>query len=280
MRINTPVTSITPGTSHVTVTTATSTDTFDAVLLATHSDTSHRLLQASNHPACPLLKAIPYADNEVWLHSDASLMPRNRRVWASWNFIGSTTGSTDDAPVCVSYYVNRLQHLPPDAPDLFVTLNPPHPPAKDTVYCRHTLAHPVFDAAALKAQSSIADVQGQGNVWFAGAWMGYGFHEDGLKAAVETVTAMTQGVARAPWPLRRLQPSYTWTQAAAMQLFDKFARRAVTRGHLRVVLPNGMELGPYGNGEVGFPLELSKGSLVGGGWLCVTQYTTQMYTHR
>lgn len=175
------------------------------------------------------------------------------------------TTASDDAPVCVSYYVNRLQHLPPDAPDLFVTLNPPHPPAKDTVYCRHTLAHPVFDAAALQAQGKIAKVQGEGGVWFAGAWMGYGFHEDGLKAAMDTVTAMTAGAARAPWPLRRLQPSYTWTQAAAMQLFHKFAQRAVSRGLLRVILPNGTELGPYGDGNVAFPLELSKGTHVQGG---------------
>jgi predicted NAD/FAD-binding protein len=70
-------------------------------------------------------------------------MPTNRKVWASWNFLGSSKDS-DTSAVCVSYWVNRLQHLPPGAPDMFVTLNPPHAPAADKTYRRLSLEHPVF----------------------------------------------------------------------------------------------------------------------------------------
>lgn len=76
--------------------------------------------------------------------TDQSLMPRNRKVWSSWNFIGSTAPGAESSAVCVSYWANRLQELPPGAPDLFVTLNPPRPPAADHVIRRLTLAHPVF----------------------------------------------------------------------------------------------------------------------------------------
>lgn len=262
VRINTPVTAVRPNPDGtVTVETPTSAEAFDAVLLATHSDTSLRMLQESSHPACDVLADIPYADNDVWLHSDASLMPQNRGVWASWNFMGRSEGA-DNVPVCVSYWANRLQHLPHDAPDLFVTLNPPHPPAKGSVLSRRTLAHPVFSFAALDAQLRMANVQGVDGVWFAGAWMGYGFHEDGLKAAVDAVGAMTGGAALPPWQLRHLNPGYTLLQGVALRLFDRFARASLTTGMLRVVLPDGTELGPYGDGKVGFPLELSKGELM------------------
>lgn len=71
-------------------------------------------------------------------------MPRNRKVWSSWNFLGTSDPASDDTAVCVSYWVNRLQHLPPGAPEMFVTLNPLQPPAADTVIRRLSLAHPVF----------------------------------------------------------------------------------------------------------------------------------------
>lgn len=80
----------------------------------------------------------------MYLHTDTALMPRLRKTWASWNFLGSSEAAADTSPVCVSYWCNLLQNLPPHAPDMFVTLNPPKPPAADKVIRKLKLAHPVY----------------------------------------------------------------------------------------------------------------------------------------
>ncbi|EFN59627.1 hypothetical protein CHLNCDRAFT_29187, partial [Chlorella variabilis] len=169
---------------------------YDAVVLATHSDISLRMLgEAGPEGLLEVLRAVPYADNDVWLHTDASLMPRSRKTWASWNFLGRSGQEGDTAAVCVTYWANRLQPLPPGAPNLFVTLNPIHPPAADKVHRRLTLAHPVFSFASDQAQRRLPAAQARrrpcaGGVFLAGAWAGYGFHEDGIKSAVDAVQAM------------------------------------------------------------------------------------------
>jgi predicted NAD/FAD-binding protein len=78
-----------------------------------------------------VLSAIPYNENDVYLHTDASLMPANQGTWSSWNFLGSSADEASTKAVCVSYWLNRLQHLPAHLPELFCTLNPLHPPAED-----------------------------------------------------------------------------------------------------------------------------------------------------
>ena len=89
------------------------------------------------------LAAIRYQANEVYLHSDLALMPKTRAAWASWNCLKGSRGTTgDDASVCVSYWVNLLQNLPAGIPDLFVTLNPPSPPAPETVQYKVSLVGP------------------------------------------------------------------------------------------------------------------------------------------
>ncbi|KAL4856846.1 Tuberculostearic acid methyltransferase UfaA1 [Chlorella vulgaris] len=215
---------------------------FDSVVLATHSDISLQMM-GDKGPGLEglreVLRAIPYNDNDVWLHTDESLMPRCKKTWASWNFLGSSGAEGDRAAVCVSYWANRLQPLPADAPHLFVTLNPIHPPAADKVFRRLTLAHPVFSFASDQAQRRLPAVQGQGGVFLAGAWAGYGFHEDGIKSAVDAVTAMGAAI---PWVPRSPSPKIGLIDRAAMALFDKFAGAAIKTGRLRVILPNGHEL--------------------------------------
>lgn len=111
----------------------------------------------------PLLEAIPYGNNDIYLHTDADLMPRARATWSSWNFLGSSSAaaepSADTAAVCVTYWLNNLQRLPPDAPDTFVTLNPPRPPAAERTIRHLHLAHPVFSFAAYEAQQKLPSVQ-------------------------------------------------------------------------------------------------------------------------
>ena len=152
---------------------------FDAVVLATHSDQSLALLSDANGDERRLLAAIPYQRNRAVLHTDATLMPQRRRAWAAWNYLSD--GGAQDPAVSVTYWLNRLQPLPFSTP-LFVSLNPLREPGPTSVIATFDYEHPVFDAGAPKAQADLGARQGAGGVWFAGAWTGYGFHEDGLRA--------------------------------------------------------------------------------------------------
>jgi predicted NAD/FAD-binding protein len=95
--------------------------------------------------------------------------------------------------VTVTYWMNRLQDLPTRR-DIFVSLNPAVPPRDETVIAELTYEHPVFDAGAIAAQARIGEIQGRDRLWFAGAWLGYGFHEDGLRSAV----AVAEGLGVSP----------------------------------------------------------------------------------
>ncbi len=167
---------------------------FDHVVLATHADQALALLKAPSEDEQNVLGAFRYARNIAYLHTDASLMPRRRRAWASWNFLAR--GPTDDAALCVSYWMNRLQPLASQQ-QWFVTLNPPIPPAAHASHYNTVYEHPQFDAAALAAQRALWTVQGVNRTWFCGSYCGYGFHEDGLQAGL-LVAEQLGGVAR-PW---------------------------------------------------------------------------------
>jgi predicted NAD/FAD-binding protein len=138
-----------------------------------------------------LLGTFRYCRNVAVLHSDPSLMPRRRAVWSSWNHIGqnSNHGGNDDADNCptVTYWMNSLQNIPRDNP-LFVTLNPPREP-RNALYSE-IYDHPLFDSAAITAQRELWSLQGRRNTWFAGAYFGSGFHEDGLQAGLAVVEAL------------------------------------------------------------------------------------------
>ncbi|MGB3810330.1 MAG: FAD-dependent oxidoreductase [Parvibaculum sp.] len=168
---------------------------YDHVVIASHSDEALHMLGDADARERRLLGAIPYQRNVAWLHSDASFMPLSRRVWSSWNYMGGETAG-DGAPVCVTYWMNRLQDLPTSR-QLFVTLNPSHEPAAETVLQRIDYDHPVFDRAALAAQRELWQLQGTRRTWFCGAYFGSGFHEDGLQAGL-AVAEQLGGIAR-PW---------------------------------------------------------------------------------
>lgn len=168
---------------------------FDQIVLACHSDQALRIAGGSLTEAQrAVLSAITYQPNRALLHTDAALLPRNRQLWSAWNYFAGN-GEPGHQPVGVSYLINKLQPLPFSEP-VVVTLNPAREPAADKVLAEFDYAHPVFDAGAIAAQQRLADIQGQGGLWLAGAWGGYGFHEDGLKSALQVANAL--GV-RAPW---------------------------------------------------------------------------------
>ncbi|WP_345813229.1 FAD-dependent oxidoreductase [Paraburkholderia sp. PREW-6R] len=158
------------------------TQRFDAIVLATHAPTSLSLLADIDPDERSVLSAVRYQPNVAVLHTDTKLLPRRQRVWSAWNYLGSR-GIDGTNPVCVSYLVNQLQPLPFRTP-LVVTLNPVTQPASGTELRRFVYDHPLFDLAAIDAQHRLPSLQGKRRTWFAGAWTGYGFHEDGLKSAL------------------------------------------------------------------------------------------------
>lgn len=164
---------------------------YDEVVLATHADQSLRLLGAEAGEAeRAVLGAIRYHPNRAVLHTDVSQLPRRRKAWAAWNYEHAGDEGRERSGVCLHYLIDRLQPLPWAQP-VIVSLNPVRPVRQDAVLAEFDYSHPVFDLAAIEAQRRLPALQGRGGVWFCGAWAGYGFHEDGLKAG----QAVAQGVA-------------------------------------------------------------------------------------
>ena len=160
---------------------------FDHVIVATHSDEALHLRKDADAQTRALLSDIQYAPNRAYLHRDETLMPRNKRVWSSWNAL--TGGDAERKGASLSYWMNRLQNIDKATP-LFVTLNPVREPDPALTFLTVDYAHPQYNSAAFAAQDQFDTVQGRGGIWYAGAWLGYGFHEDGLRAGVRIANAL------------------------------------------------------------------------------------------
>lgn len=169
--------------------------TFDQVVLATHSDVALGLMEDADEGERALLGAFPYSRNRAVLHSDAALMPKRRKVWSSWNFLSAGADVDAGRPAQVTYWMNRLQGLPEECP-LFVSLNPTREPEARLVHGSFDYDHPLYSGASFEAQGRMDGIQGRGGIWHAGAWLGYGFHEDGLRSGLRVAAALG---ARPAW---------------------------------------------------------------------------------
>ena len=136
-----------------------------------------------------MLGAIPYQPNRAWLHTDTRLMPRRRGAWAAWNYLSD--GDAQAPRVSVTYWLNRLQPLPFTTPVL-VSLNPLAQPDPARTIAFFDYEHPMFDRGATQAQHRLAQLQGARGTWFAGAWTGYGFHEDGLRSGLKVARGLAE----------------------------------------------------------------------------------------
>lgn len=168
---------------------------FDQIVIASHADQALSMLADADMRERTLLGAFGYTPNTAVLHSDLRLMPRRKSVWSSWNYIARRK---DDgpAPLCVTYWMNRLQNLDPSL-QLFVTLNPSQPVDETKIHRVIEYSHPIFDAKTIAAQKQIWQLQGQRHTWFCGAHFGSGFHEDGLQSGL--AVAETLAGVRRPW---------------------------------------------------------------------------------
>lgn len=159
---------------------------FDQVVFACHSDQALKLLADPSVSERSVLAAIPYQDNDVVLHTDTQLLPKNRRTWAAWNYL--LDGERQDRAV-LSYNMNILQNLD-SATTFCVTLNATHKINPDKVLGQYNYAHPVFTLDTIAAQQRWADINGKQHTWFCGAYWANGFHEDGVVSALRVAESL------------------------------------------------------------------------------------------
>ena len=181
IRLETPVESVRRFTDHVEVTPRDAApETFEHVVIAAHGDQALRMLTDPTDDEWRVLGAFRYQPNDTVLHTDATIMPRAKRAWASWNY------HVDDTPVdgpSVTYWMNRLQSLTAEE-QYCVTLNRDHAIAPSRIVDRYRYEHPIYTREAVASQDHHDAVNGVRRTWFCGAYWGFGFHEDGVKSAL------------------------------------------------------------------------------------------------
>ncbi|WP_232023430.1 NAD(P)/FAD-dependent oxidoreductase [Thiomicrorhabdus aquaedulcis] len=180
------------------------TEYFDDVVFGAHADETFVMLDDALKNDFRVLMPFQYQDNVAYLHSDTRLMPQRKLAWASWNYLRDTRNDAshpNTSQVAVTYWMNLLQNIAVDTP-MLVTLNPPFIPKLNLTYQKIHYKHPVFDQAAMQAQTQLHTLQGKHNLWFCGSYFGYGFHEDGLASAVNL--AKLWGI-NLPWESKEAQ---------------------------------------------------------------------------
>ena len=155
---------------------------FNKVIFATHADDTLKLIESPSRLEKAILTKCKYETNQIIIHQDCKLMPKNKKVWSSWNVLNHKQNNNNN--ICVTYWINKLQSIKSDKP-ILVTLNPQinRLPSKQEIIRKLSFRHPVLDKNYLKAQNEINSIQGKNNTYFTGAWLGYGFHEDGVKSS-------------------------------------------------------------------------------------------------
>ncbi len=195
-RLRTPIAAVRRNPQGVTLRAANGQEqAFDDVVLACHADQALAMLSDASPEERRLLSCFRYSQNRAVLHRDQCLMPKQHGLWASWNYL-SGLPQHGHAASSVTYWMNRLQPLNIDVP-LFVSLNPITEPDVDKVLGEFGYAHPIFDPAAMAAQRDIWTIQGAQNTWFCGAYMGSGFHEDGIQSGLAVAERL--GCLKRPW---------------------------------------------------------------------------------
>ena len=189
LHLHMPVHAVQRDIDGVAIVTSRGTSRFDQVVLACHADQALRLLDDRATPQeRSLLGSFRFQPNRAVLHRDPALMPRRRKVWASWNYLSEPRRDLQRR-VGLTYWMNLLQSIDGSRP-LFVTMNPVAEPREDLVFAEFAYEHPLFDRAAIDAQGRLGEIQGKDRLWFCGAWCQYGFHEDGFTSGLRVAEAL------------------------------------------------------------------------------------------
>ena len=180
-RVNSEVKEVIKSNNGVKIITDDSNDRYDYVFFCNHPNEVTSIGKNLSNHQIDVLKDIKYSKNEVVLHKDPSIMPRNPKCWASWVY----KKTKNNHPI-LSYWMNSLQDIDKKYP-IFVSLNPGEQIKEDKVFNRHILEHPLFDMTARNAQNLMPLIQGKNNSFFCGAYNKYGFHEDGVVSSIKAV---------------------------------------------------------------------------------------------
>jgi predicted NAD/FAD-binding protein len=198
VRTGTPVTEVRRDPRGVTIRTAEGgRQRFDAVVMATHADDALRLLGDPDDRERATLGGFEYSTNQVVLHTDDTILPGNPRAWASWNVHTPDCRLPGDA-LTMTYQMNRLQSIP--GPVRYnVSLNPGDKVASERVISERAFRHPLYTFGTLRAQEGVRALQGSRRTWFAGAHLGYGFHEDGCRSGFEAAEMIGMALRAESW---------------------------------------------------------------------------------
>lgn len=191
VKLGTPVRSVETNGSGVRIETDRGYESYDAVVLAAHSDQALALLKDPTSLERQVLGAIPYKRNEAVVHTDSRMLPTRRRAWASWNYL---RGKNSGRKASITYNLNILQHLRAPEP-ICVTLNPLFPVRSEKIITTTSFSHPLFGADAFAAQAAVREINGPCNRFFCGAWAGWGFHEDGVTSALKAAGGVREWAA-------------------------------------------------------------------------------------
>ncbi len=156
---------------------------YDKIVFATHADEALQLIKNPTEKEKNILINFKYKENIAYLHSDEKLMPNRKNVWSSWN---SILDKKDVNKSCVTYWLNKLQNIKTNN-NYFLTLNPIIPIENKKIIKKVKFLHPFYDLETFKSQKHLVELQGTNNTWFCGSYFGYGFHEDGLKSALNII---------------------------------------------------------------------------------------------
>ncbi|MEZ5470843.1 MAG: FAD-dependent oxidoreductase [Marinicella sp.] len=192
VRLNTPVLNVDRFDEGVNITTKDGAERFDYVIFATHTDITLSIINEPNDQEQTALSGIEYVENQMDLHTDEKLLPLNRKAWASW----SVNKHIENKPVCtVNYYMNLLQSLPCHTP-VIVSLNQHEYIDPSRMLLSKKYHHPVYNNQTLNSQQQLQGLQGKNRSYYCGAYLGWGFHEDGAKSGVEVANLVKSRLAR------------------------------------------------------------------------------------
>ena len=198
--INSCIEAITPQNNSVVIKLKDREMEYDNVIMACHADQSTELIKGADKEIYKTLNYFKFSKNKIVLHSSKQFMPKNKSLWSSWNYTSSLDSikQINEKPIQVTYWMNLLQNIDKKYP-LFVTLNPEEGSIDEGLIFKEILyEHPILDENALKGQSKLENIQGLNNIWFAGAWTKYGFHEDGIISALNIAEKLG---SEYPWKL-------------------------------------------------------------------------------
>jgi predicted NAD/FAD-binding protein len=159
---------------------------YDKVVIATHADEALKMIKDPSEEEEKILKNFKYRENTAVIHFDETVMPKNKMAWCSWN---SAINQDNIKQTSVTYWLNQLQNLKINK-DIFLTINPFIKIPRDKIFKKVTFTHPYYDNLALSNQAHLYKIQNKKKILFCGSYFGYGFHEDGIKSAIEMLKTL------------------------------------------------------------------------------------------